>query len=190
MIARPQPATATITQRPGWTARPTQPVRAAPTRAPAAGAAAMSPTPAGPTPKTSSASAGKSEAGIPNTIATMSMTKVDRTIRLPRANRSPSFTVSRLGRAASGRGGMGAITSRATIAAANVTVSKRKAEATPTVASNSPPSTGPATAMAWKPSWLRAMAAGSRSRGTRRGMADDRAGWSTAPRPAATKATT
>ena len=38
-------------------------------------------------------------------------------------------------------------------------------------------------------SWLSAIAEGSRSGGTSRGMADDRAGWSTADRPAAAKAT-
>ena len=46
------------------------------------------------------------------------------------------------------------------------------------------------TAMVWKPSWFSAIAAGSRSGGTSRGIADVRAGWSTAPTPAATKATT
>ena len=85
---------------------------------------------------------------------------------------------------------MGAMRRRATIAAAKVTASNAKAAATPTVAMRIPPRAGPATAIAWKPSWLRAIAAGRRSRGTRRGTADDRAGWSTAPRPAETKATT
>ena len=38
-------------------------------------------------------------------------------------------------------------------------------------------------------SWLRPIAAGSRSMGTSRGIADARAGWSIAPSPAATNAT-
>ena len=52
-----------------------------------------------------------------------------------------------------------------------------------------PPIAGPTIDAIWKLSWLSAIAAGSRSGGTSRGMADDRVGWSTAPSPAATKAT-
>ncbi len=98
--------------------------------------------------------------------------------------------MSRLGRAAPGWGGIGAITRRATIAAAKVTASKKNAAGTPTVAMRSPPRAGPMTAIVLKPSWFKAIAAGSRSAGTRRGIDEVRAGWSTAPTPAATNATT
>ena len=58
----------------------------------------------------------------------------------------------------------------------------------PVVATTIPPIAGPMTAPALNTSWLRAIALWSRSRGTSRGMADARAGWSTEPSPAATKA--
>ena len=48
---------------------------------------------------------------------------------------------------------------------------------------------GPTIEASWKLSWLSAMADGRRSGGTRRGMADERAGWSTDDSPAATNAT-
>ena len=53
-----------------------------------------------------------------------------------------------------------------------------------------PPIAGPTIDAAWKLSWLRAIAAGSRSALTRRGIEADRAGWSIEPTPAATNATT
>ena len=49
---------------------------------------------------------------------------------------------------------------------------------------------GPITAAPLNTSWLSPIAAGSRSTGTRRGIADARAGWSMAPMPAAANATT
>ena len=55
---------------------------------------------------------------------------------------------------------------------------------------STPPIAGPTIEAAWKLSWLSAIAAGSRSGGTRRGIDDDRAGWSIEPTPAATNATT
>jgi hypothetical protein len=59
----------------------------------------------------------------------------------------------------------------------------------PTVAIRIPASVGPTTDAIWKFNWLRASAAGNRSRATSRGTADDRAGWSSEPIDAATKAT-
>src|SRR6516165_10499807 len=53
-----------------------------------------------------------------------------------------------------------------------------------------PPIAGPTIEASWKFSWLSAIAEGRRSFGTRRGIADDRVGWSTDERPAAKKATT
>ncbi len=48
---------------------------------------------------------------------------------------------------------------------------------------------GPMTDADWKLSWLSAIAAGSRSAATRRGIADERAGWSIALNDAPTNAT-
>ena len=48
---------------------------------------------------------------------------------------------------------------------------------------------GPITAAPLNTSWFIAMAAGRRSGGTRRGIAEVRVGWSTAASPADTKAT-
>ena len=79
---------------------------------------------------------------------------------------------------------------RATIEALKLRKSAVYAPANPTVAMSSPPIAGPTIEAAWKFSWLRAMAAGSRSAGTSRGIDDERAGWSTEASPAATKATT
>ncbi len=59
----------------------------------------------------------------------------------------------------------------------------------PAVASTMPPMAGPITAAPLNTSWFIEIAAGSRSGGTSRGMADARVGWSTAPKPAATNAT-
>src|SRR6266516_3202689 len=52
-----------------------------------------------------------------------------------------------------------------------------------------PPTAGPTIEAVCRLSWLSAIAAGSRSAGTRRGIADDRAGWSIEARLAARKAT-
>ena len=52
-----------------------------------------------------------------------------------------------------------------------------------------PPTAGPTIEAIWKFSWLSAMADGRRSAGTSRGIADERAGWSTADSPAARNAT-
>ena len=82
----------------------------------------------------------------------------------------------RVGRPASGWGGIGAISSRATRLAANVATSRAKAVATPANAIRTPANTGPATETVWPLSQPTAMAAGRRSLGTRRGTADDRAG--------------
>ena len=79
-------------------------------------------------------------------------------------------------------------TSEAT-AAPNERTSSPYAAGRPATAITMPPMAGPMTAAVWKLSWFRAIAAGSRSAGTRRGTAEDRAGWSTAPRLAATNAT-
>ncbi len=46
---------------------------------------------------------------------------------------------------------------------------------------------GPTIEAIWKLSWLSAMADASRSGGTRRGIDEARAGWSTADRPAASE---
>ena len=67
--------------------------------------------------------------------------------------------------------------------------SKEKAQAAPASATRMPPKTGPTTETVWALSELTAIAAWSRSRGTSLGIADERVGWSTAPIPAATKAT-
>ena len=127
---------------------------------------------------------------MPKTIASKSMANVASTILRERAKRSPSATAPRPGRAAPGCGGIGAISRTAAIEAVNVTTSKEKAQATPASWTRMPPKIGPATATVWKLSQLTAMAAWSRSLGTSRGMADERVGWSTAPIPAATNATT
>ena len=71
----------------------------------------------------------------------------------------------------------------------NDTRSTAYAPASPIVAMRIPPIAGPTIEAIWKFSWLSAMADGSRSGGTRRGMAEDRVGWSTAASPAATNAT-
>ena len=62
----------------------------------------------------------------------------------------------------------------------NETRSTAYAPASPTVAMRIPPIAGPTIEAIWKLSWLSAMADGSRSGGTSRGIADDRVGWSTA----------
>src|ERR1035437_10096812 len=85
---------------------------------------------------------------------------------------------------------MGAIKRSAARLATKVAASRAKAVATPATAMRMPAKMGPATDTVCPPSELTAMAAGRRSRGTRRGTADERAGWSTAPTPAATNATT
>ncbi len=85
----------------------------------------MNPTPAGPTRNTSRASGVNSDRGEPNTIALMSTRNVARTSRRLRAYRRPSATVRKLGLAAPGAGGMGAIMRTAMIAAPYVTRSMR-----------------------------------------------------------------
>ena len=93
------------------------------------------------------------------------------------------------GRAASRNGGSGRIANSAASDAMNETTSTAYAPAIPTVAIRMPPAAGPTMEAVWKLSWLSAIAAGSRSFGTSRGIAEARVGWSTAPRPAATNAT-
>ena len=53
----------------------------------------------------------------------------------------------------------------------------------------SPPTAGPPMRVTWKRPNISATAAGSWARGTRLGTVADRAGWSTAPSPAATALT-
>ena len=65
---------------------------------------------------------------------------------------------------------------RARNEAVNVTRSTAYAPARPTVAIRIPPTAGPTIDAIWKLSWLRAIAAGSRSGATSRGIDDDRAG--------------
>ena len=64
--------------------------------------------------------------------------------------------------------------------ATNVATSTAYAPTSPTVAMRTPAIAGPTIEAAWKLSWLRASAAGSRSGGTSRGIDAARAGWSTA----------
>ncbi len=190
VMARPQTRTAIRIARPvRWTDF-TQPENSAPRNAPAAGAAASSPNPAAPVPKTSRARTGKSEVGIPKIIALRSMTKVPRIARRERAKRRPSRMASSPGRTTTPMGGSGWMARSATNDAMNDVRSTMYAPAMPIVAMRSPPMAGPTIEASWKLSWLSAMADGSRSGGTRRGMAEERAGWSTADSPAATNATT
>jgi len=127
---------------------------------------------------------------MPKTMASKSMAKVARMIRRSIAKRRPSRIDCRLGRAAPGWGGIGAIRRSAARLATKVATSRAKAVATPATAMRMPAKMDPATETVWPLSQLTAMAAGKRSRGTRRGRADVRAGWSTDPTPAATNATT
>ena len=93
------------------------------TMAPNATAEDMIPTPAGPTMNTSSAMAGNSDRGDPKTIATRSTTNVPSTGRWRRANRRPSMTAAEARPDRTGAGGIGAMSSRARIAAMYVTAS-------------------------------------------------------------------
>ena len=93
------------------------------------------------------------------------------------------------GRVTAPSGGSGWMARSATNDATNDTRSTAYAPARPTVAMRIPPTAGPTIEAIWKFSWLSAMADGRRSAGTSRGIADDRAGWSTADSPAATNAT-
>ena len=129
--------------------------------------------PPAPSWNTSSASTGKSEVGIPKIIALRSITKLPRMARRCRANRSPSAIAASPGRATPPSGGSGRIANRAVSVAMKLTTSTAYAPAMPTVAMSSPPTAGPTIDAVWKLSWLSAMAAGSRSGGTSRGIADD-----------------
>ena len=186
VIANPQTATARRIARPvRWTLL-TQPEKRAPTNAPAAGAAARKPSPAGPVWKVSRARTGKSDVGIPKIIALRSITNEPRIARRRRAKRRPSRIASSPGRVTAPSGGSGWIASSATNDAMNDTRSTAYAPASPIVAMRMPPMAGPTIEASWKLSWLSAMADGNRSGGTRRGIDDERAGWSTADSPAAT----
>ena len=89
VIASPQARTATRIARPVCRTDLTQPEKSAPRNAPAAGAAAISPNPAAPVWNTSSARTGKSDVGIPKTIALKSITNVPRMARLPPGEAQP-----------------------------------------------------------------------------------------------------
>ena len=150
VIARPQPITATTIASPIRRTDETQPDSNAPRNEPTAGAAARSPKPAGPVWKTSSARTGKSEVGIPKTIAFRSIRKLPRIARFCRAKRKPSAIAARPGRAASPSGGSGRIASNAVRVARKVTTSTAYAPAIPTVAMRIPPAAGPAIEAVWK----------------------------------------
>ncbi len=149
VIASPQARTATRIARPVCWTDLTQPEKSAPRNAPAAGAAAISPNPAAPVWKTSSARTGKSDVGIPKTIALKSITNVPRMARLRRAKRSPSRMASSPGRVTTPIGGSGWMASRAMSDATNETRSTAYAPASPTVAMRMPPTAGPTIEAIW-----------------------------------------
>ena len=143
---------------------------------PEADAPTMKPTPAGPTPNTSSASAGNSDLGHPKTIALMSTTKVASTSRRLRANRSPSATAATLGRTAPGVGGIGDDQQQGhDHGRERHDVDQRTRRRRPR-REDDPADRGSDDPAPLNTSWLSPIAAGSRSLGTRRGIADARAG--------------
>jgi hypothetical protein len=112
-IAAPHIRPAQITTRPGRRTRPVQPLVAAPAIAPAAGAAVSRPNVAEPPWKCLVASAGKSPAGMPNSIALVSISSMPPSTPSCRTCRKPSANERNPGRCTRTTGGSGRTNSSA-----------------------------------------------------------------------------
>jgi len=111
--AAPHSRPAQITTRPGRRTRPVQPLVAAPAIAPAAGAAVSRPNVAEPPWKCLVASAGNSPAGMPNSIALVSISSMPPSTPSCRTYRKPSASERNPGRCTRTVGGSGRTNSSA-----------------------------------------------------------------------------
>ena len=114
--AAPHSRPAQITTRPGRRTRPVQPLVAAPAIAPAAGAAVSRPNVAEPPWKCLVASAGNSPAGMPNSIALVSISSMPPSTPSCRTCRKPSASERNPGRCTRTVGGSGRTNSSAVVA--------------------------------------------------------------------------
>ncbi len=180
----PQARIAASTARPCRCTRPNQPPNSAPSRAPAASALYIAPAACSPPWNTWSASGANSDRGMPNTIATMSTTKVMSSTLRVRRKRSPSTTLASPARRPPPSGAIAGRDSTAAIEAAKDTASSPYAAPKPNAPMRKPASSGPPAKPTLNSTCRSAFPAGSSSLGSSRGTKADRAGESSANRPA------